>query len=119
MQQLRNQQQGSDGQDNRGQLTYRSIEDLQSLGINVSDIKKLQEHGLHTVGSVLQSCGRDLISIKGLSEAKVEKIREAARKLDCRGNQFKSGLEVKDKRRAVIQVGNFVFFDCFFITTAL
>ena len=31
-------------------------------------------------------------------------IREAARKLDCRGNQFKSGLEVKEKRRSVIQV---------------
>jgi meiotic recombination protein DMC1 len=103
MQQQRVQQQGSDGHD-KGQLTYRSIEDLQSLGINVSDIKKLQEYGLHTVGSVLQTCGRDLVSIKGLSEAKVEKIREAARKLDCRGNQFKSGLEVKEKRRSVIQV---------------
>ena len=33
-----------------------------------------------------------------------KQIREAARKLDCRGNQFKSGLEVKEKRRSVIQV---------------
>ena len=56
-------------------MTYRSIEDLQSCGINVSDIKKLQESGLHTVGAVLQSCSRDLVAIKGLSEAKVEKVR--------------------------------------------
>jgi Rad51/Helix-hairpin-helix domain len=89
---------------NLGQATYRVIDDLQSLGINVSDIKKLQEAGIHTIGAVLQTCSRDLIAIKGLSEAKVEKIREAARKLDCRGSQFKSGLEVKEKRKAVISV---------------
>jgi hypothetical protein len=29
---------------------FRLIEDLQSLGINVSDIKKLQDAGLHTIG---------------------------------------------------------------------
>ena len=28
----------------------RLIEDLQSLGINVSDIKKLQDAGIHTIG---------------------------------------------------------------------
>ena len=59
---------------NLGQATYRSIEDLQSAGINVSDIKKLQEAGLHTIGSVLQTCSRDLVAIKGLSDAKVEKV---------------------------------------------
>jgi hypothetical protein len=31
-------------------LSFRIIEDLQSCGINVSDIKKLQEAGLHTIG---------------------------------------------------------------------
>jgi meiotic recombination protein DMC1 len=77
---------------------------LQSLGINVSDIKKLQEAGLATIGSVLQTCTRDLIAIKGLSEAKVEKIREAAKKLDCRGAVFKTGLEMKEKRQTIIKV---------------
>lgn len=57
-----------------GQATYRQVEDLQSLGINVSDIKKLQDAGLHTIGSVLQASSRDLIAIKGLSDAKVEKV---------------------------------------------
>lgn len=33
------------------ELSYRIVEDLQACGINVSDIKKLQEAGLHTVGS--------------------------------------------------------------------
>jgi hypothetical protein len=45
--------------------TYRHIEDLQGAGINVSDIKKLEEAGLHTIGSVLQCATRDLIAIKG------------------------------------------------------
>ena len=62
----------------KGQLdvvTFRLIEDLQSCGINVSDIKKLQEAGLNTIGSVLQMSTRDLIAIKGLTDARVEKIR--------------------------------------------
>jgi len=54
--------------------TILFMKDLQSAGINVSDIKKLQEAGLHTIGSVLQTCSRDLVSIKGLSDAKVEKV---------------------------------------------
>jgi RecA/RadA recombinase len=70
----------------------------------VSDIKKLQEAGLTTVGSVLQCATRDLIAIKGITEARIEKIREACKKLDCRGNQFKTGLEMKEKRRNIIRV---------------
>jgi len=72
--------------------------------LQMSDIKKLQDAGITTIGSVLQLCMRDLCAIKGLSEAKVEKIREAARKLDCRGNVFKTGLEVKERRRNVIPI---------------
>ena len=79
-------------------------EDLQSAGINVSDIKKLQDHGLTTIGSVLQCSSRDLVTIKGLTEAKIEKIKEAAKKLDLRGNAFKTGLEVKEKRKHVVHV---------------
>ena len=31
-------------------------------------------------------------------------IREVAKKLDCRGNPFKSGLEVKEKRKTIINL---------------
>lgn len=84
--------------------TFRSIEDLQSVGINVSDLKKLQEYGLNTIGSVLQCSMRELSQIKGLSEAKIDKIREAGRKLDTRGSCFKTGVEVKEKRKQVLHV---------------
>lgn len=52
----------------------------------------------------MQTCSRDLLNIKGLSEAKVEKIREAAKKLDCRGSAFKTGLEAKEKRKQIIHL---------------
>lgn len=70
----------------------------------MSDIKKLQEAGLMTIGSVLQTSNRDLLQIKGLTEARVEKIKDVARKLDCRGNTFKTGLELKEKRKSIIKI---------------
>lgn len=45
--------------------TFRVVEDLQSIGINASDIRKLQEAGLSTIGQVLQTSSRDLVAIKG------------------------------------------------------
>lgn len=39
-------------------ITFRLIEDLQSGGINVSDINKLREAGMVTIGQVLQSANR-------------------------------------------------------------
>lgn len=52
-------------QENEIVQTFRVVEDLQSVGINASDIRKLQEAGLSTIGQVLQTCGRDLVAIKG------------------------------------------------------
>jgi len=59
---------------------------------------------LTTIGSVLQSSNRDLVNIKGLTEAKIDKIREAAKKLDCRGGSFKTGLEMKEKRKCIVKI---------------
>lgn len=70
----------------------------------MSDIKKLQEAGLMTIGSVLQTSTRDLLQIKGLTEARVEKIREVAKKLDSRGGSFKTGLEVKERRKHIVHI---------------
>lgn len=45
--------------------SFRIVEELQNHGVNVADIKKLQEAGLVTVGSILQTSTRDLLAIKG------------------------------------------------------
>jgi len=84
--------------------TVRPIGDLQGGGINMSDIKKLEDAGYYTIGAVLQTPVRTLKLIKGLSEAKVEKVRDVCRKLDSRGSVFKTGLEAKELRQTVISI---------------
>ena len=48
------------------------------------DVKKLKEAGHQTVGSVNMECKKKLTQVRGLSEAKVEKILEAAGKISVR-----------------------------------
>lgn len=48
---------------------------------NVADIKKLKSVGICTVKGIQMTTRRALCNVKGLSEAKVDKIKEAANKL--------------------------------------
>ena len=57
------------------------IKALEEKGINASDIKKLEEAGYHTVEAVAFTPKKNLIIVKGLSEAKVDKILEATNKI--------------------------------------
>ena len=50
---------------------------LQQSGIAATDVKKLVEQGYHTVEGVAHAAKRELIKLKGLSEAKVDKIHKA------------------------------------------
>ena len=52
---------------------------LQASGIAALDVKKLKDAGLCTVESVAYSPRKDLLQIKGISEAKVDKIIEAGK----------------------------------------
>lgn len=57
------------------------IKALEEKGINAGDIKKLEEAGFHTVEAVAFTPKKHLIIVKGLSEAKVEKIIDACQKI--------------------------------------
>ncbi len=46
-----------------------------------NEISKLRDAGIYTVTRVQQATTKKLLNIKGLSEAKVEKIKQAAAKL--------------------------------------
>ena len=83
--------------------TFVTIDELQSHGINMSDITKLKESGINTIGMVLQHSKRALLQVKGLSEAKIEKILEIAKKLSPRG-QFQTGVQMKERRQEVIRI---------------
>ncbi|KAF7347653.1 RecA family ATPase [Mycena venus] len=67
-------------------------------------VDELQQHSaaINTVSGVNMTTRRQLLKIKGMSEAKVEKIKEAAHKI--LGSSFATGVEVQDKRKKVIVI---------------
>ncbi|XP_048575661.1 meiotic recombination protein DMC1/LIM15 homolog [Nematostella vectensis] len=81
---------------------YQDIDMLQSHGINVADIKKLKAAGINTIKGIQMTTRRKLCQIKGISEAKMEKIKEAAAKLSSAG--FVTALEYSDLRKLVFRV---------------
>ncbi len=52
------------------------IEMLQSHGVNIKDIEKLQAAGLYTIEAVCYSTLKTLTQIKGITDAKASKLLE-------------------------------------------
>ncbi|KAI6044411.1 Rad51-domain-containing protein [Pisolithus marmoratus] len=75
---------------------FDNIDELQQHGINMQDILKLKSAAINTVSGVVMTTRRQLLKIKGMSEAKVEKVKEAAQKI--------TGVEVQDRRRRVLVI---------------
>ncbi|KAL6304786.1 Rad51-domain-containing protein [Sparassis latifolia] len=81
---------------------FDNVDELQQHGINVQDILKLKAAAINTVSGVNMTTRRQMLKIKGMSEAKVEKIKEAAHKM--LGSSFATGLEVQEKRKRVLTI---------------
>ncbi|XP_022598918.1 meiotic recombination protein DMC1/LIM15 homolog isoform X2 [Seriola dumerili] len=81
---------------------FQDIDLLQKHGINVADIKKLKSVGICTVKGIQMTTRKALCNIKGLSEAKVEKIKEAAGKMLNVG--FQTAFEYSAKRKQVFHI---------------
>uniref|UniRef100_A0A668AX00 Meiotic recombination protein n=1 Tax=Myripristis murdjan TaxID=586833 RepID=A0A668AX00_9TELE len=81
---------------------FQDIDALQKHGINMADIKKLKSVGICTVKGIQMTTRRAMCNIKGLSEAKVEKIKEAAGKMLTNG--FQTAFEYSTKRRQVFHI---------------
>jgi DNA repair protein RAD51 len=77
---------------------------LEQHGIAAGDVKKLIEAGLHSIEAVLFQPKKYLITVKGLSEMKIDKILEAASKLCDMG--FQSATVFLEKRK-----------DCVYLST--
>uniref|UniRef100_A0A8C2EHN1 Meiotic recombination protein DMC1/LIM15 homolog n=1 Tax=Cyprinus carpio TaxID=7962 RepID=A0A8C2EHN1_CYPCA len=88
---------------------FQDIELLQKHGINVADIKKLKSVGICTVKGIQMTTRRALCNVKGLSEAKVDKIKEAAGKLLICGFQTASEYSIKRKQVFHITTGSLEF----------
>lgn len=72
------------------------------MGIGAADIAKLKVAGICTVKAVIMSTKRNLCKIKGLSELKVDKIREAAGKLVDAG--FITAAEHAVRRQSIFRI---------------
>ncbi|KAI0375146.1 hypothetical protein BV20DRAFT_251006 [Pilatotrama ljubarskyi] len=65
----------SPGEDVEEGPYFDSVDELQQHGINVQDILKLKSASINTVSGVNMTTRRQMLKIKGMSEAKVEKIK--------------------------------------------
>ncbi|KAG9338818.1 hypothetical protein JZ751_025255 [Albula glossodonta] len=81
---------------------FQDIDLLQKHGINMADIKKLKSIGICTVKGIQMTTRRALCNVKGLSEAKVDKIKEAAGKLLTNG--FLTAFEYSERRKQVFHI---------------
>ncbi|ETN58581.1 DNA repair protein RAD51 [Anopheles darlingi] len=75
---------------------------LEGNGITSGDIKKLAEAGFHTIESVAFAPKKQLLTIKGISEAKADKILQEATKHVPMG--FTTATEWHQKRSEIIQL---------------
>ncbi|KAJ6981653.1 meiotic recombination protein DMC1 [Populus alba x Populus x berolinensis] len=87
-----------DGEDD----LFEAIEKLINQGINAGDVKKLQDAGIYTCNGLMMFTKKHLTGIKGLSEAKVDKICEAAEKIVNYG--YITGSDALLKRKSVIRI---------------
>ncbi|KAJ7050436.1 Rad51-domain-containing protein [Mycena amicta] len=88
--------------DDEETVYFDSIDELQQHGINVQDITKLKAAAINTVSGVVMTTRRQMMKIKGMSEAKVDKVKDAASKI--MGSSFATGVEVQEKRKRVFTV---------------
>jgi len=86
--------------------TAMPVNVLEAHGIGAADVKKLREAGYHTVQSVTFAPKKALLVIKGISDAKADKIIHEAQQLVPSG--FSTATEVHLKRANIIQVNKSV-----------
>lgn len=84
------------------QSFFQDVDVLQNHGINVADIKKLKTSGICTIKGLQMTTRKKLCNIKGLSEAKVDKMKEVIAKIG--DNAFLTALEVSEKRKFVFRI---------------
>ena len=78
------------------------ISRLEACGIAAADLRKFQEAGYHTVDAVAYASKKQLITIKGISEAKADKVLAEASKLVPMG--FTTATEMHARRADMLKL---------------
>lgn len=81
-------------------VTYQSLDILQEHGVAVNDIQKLNDAGFHTIESVAHSTVRKLSEVRGLSEAKVLKLKDIVKTMVPL--DFKTAADALEDRKALV-----------------
>jgi len=83
-------------------VAYQTLDSLQEHGIAVNDIQKLNDAGYHTVESIAHATVRKLSDVKGISEAKVLKLKEITRSLVPM--DFKTAADALEDRKSLLSL---------------
>jgi DNA repair protein RAD51 len=75
---------------------------LEANGIASSDIKKMMEAGFFTVESIAYAPKKNILAVKGISEAKAEKLMQECHKLTPMG--FTSAVAYHEARKEIVYV---------------
>eukprot|EP00850_Spirogloea_muscicola_P010578 SM000062S19964 [mRNA] locus=s62:578413:588150:- [translate_table: standard] len=78
------------------------VEQLEACGVAAADVRKLRDGGYFTVEAVAHAPRKDLLRVKGISEAKLDKLKEASTKLVPMG--FTSAAQMHEQRGLLIQI---------------
>ena len=81
-------------------VTYQSLDLLQEHGVAANDIQKLNDAGFHTIESVAHATIRKLSEVRGLSEAKVVKLKDIVRTLVPM--DFKTAADALEDRKSLV-----------------
>ncbi|PQE30354.1 Dmc1p protein [Rutstroemia sp. NJR-2017a WRK4] len=86
--------------------TIVDIDEIQAHGISAADITKLKMNNIHTVGMLVGTSTRRLVRIKGITEQKVEKMKEAAKKVAApgTGGTFITAAELGHVRKKCLRI---------------
>lgn len=80
-------------------VCYQPIDTLQDHGISPGDIEKLIAAGYNTVESIAHATSRKLADVKGISEAKVIKLKEIAKQIVPM--EFKTAADALEDRKNI------------------
>ncbi|CAD8122946.1 unnamed protein product [Paramecium sonneborni] len=83
-------------------ISYTSLEKLAIPGFGGVDIQRLKDAGFTTCESIAYTAKKNLMNIKGMTDAKIEKLVEGVAKLVV--NQFKPATDVLKQRERIIHV---------------
>lgn len=81
-------------------VSYQTLDILTEHGIAQNDITKLNNAGYNTVESVAHATTRKLCEVKGISEAKVQKLKELVKSMVPM--DFKTAADALEDRKALV-----------------